>query len=120
MATRRARDLQLADGGCRLAQPVICTEGVIDGVNMAVADLEIWKGGFSGECSEQRHEVLISLPRKARKIFFAVTFQLPGWAVVAPSCFALPLLSGFRAIRDRLHDSRNALLLLIPFQLSVQ
>ena len=26
-------------------------------------------------------------------------------------CTALPLLSGFRAILDRLHDSRNALLL---------
>ena len=48
-----------------------------------------WKGGFSGECSEQRCEALISLPRKARKHFFAVIFQLPGWAVVAPLCFAL-------------------------------
>ena len=55
----------------------------------AVADLEILKGVFSGECSEQRCEVLICHPRKARKNFFAVIFQLPGWAIVAPSCFAL-------------------------------
>ena len=35
----------------------------------AVADLEIRKGGFSGECSEQRREVLICYPREARKFF---------------------------------------------------
>ena len=33
--------------------------------------------------------MLIRLPREARKIFFAVIFQLPGWAIIAPSCFAL-------------------------------
>ena len=53
------------------------------------------EGGFSGECSEQRREVLICLPREAWKKCFAVIFQLPGWAVVAPLCFTLhcPLVS---------------------------
>ena len=32
--------------------------------------------------------VLIS-PRKARKNFFTFIFHLSGWALVAPSCFAL-------------------------------
>ena len=43
----------------------------------AVADLEIRKGGFSGECSEQRREVLICHPREARKfLFFLLTSSL--------------------------------------------
>ena len=42
-----------------------------------VADIEIWKGGFSGECSEQRREVVICLLREARKNVFTVIFQLP-------------------------------------------
>ena len=47
--------------------------------------------------------MLIS-PREAWKKIFAVLFQLPGWALVAPTllCTELPLLSGFRAIRNRL------------------
>ena len=28
-------------------------------------------------------------PRKAQETFFAFIFQLSGWALVAPSCFAL-------------------------------
>ena len=79
----------------------------VSAVLCPVADLEIWKGGFTAEGSEQRREVLICLPREARKNVFTVIFQLPGWA---PSCFALHCHcsladSGFRAIRDRLHDS---------------
>ena len=45
--------------------------------------------GFTAEGGEQRCEVPICLPRKARKNIFTVIFQLPGWAVVAPLCFAL-------------------------------
>ena len=47
--------------------------------------------------------MLIS-PREAWKKNFTVLFQLPGWALVAPTllCTELPLLSGFRAIRNRL------------------
>ena len=78
-----------------------------------MADLEIWKGVFSGECSEQRREVLICLPREAQKKNFPINFSV-AW-MGCRSTFvlytALPLLSGFRAIRDRLHDSRNTLLL---------
>ena len=43
----------------------------------------------------------MGLPREAREKNFTVIFQLPGWALVALSC-SLPVLSGFRAIRDRL------------------
>ena len=47
--------------------------------------------------------MLIS-PREAWKKIFTVLFQLPGWALVAPTllCTELPLLSGFCAIRNRL------------------
>ena len=31
----------------------------------------------------------VYISREARNIFFAVIFQLPGWGLVAPSCFAL-------------------------------
>ena len=87
-----------------------------------LAELEIWKGGFTAEGSEQRREAPICLPHEVLEKIFTVIFQLPGWAVVAPSYFALHCHyslpdSGFRAIRDRLHDSRHGL---IPFQLSVQ
>ena len=74
-----------------------------------MADLEIWKGEFTAEGSEQRRKVLICFLREAQKKIFMVIFPLPGWAVVAPSCFALHChchaISGFRAIRDHLHDS---------------
>ena len=45
--------------------------------------------------------MLIS-PRKARINFFALTFQLSGWALVAPSCFALqvPYVRGSMLQRD--------------------
>ena len=46
-------------------------------------------GSLAGEGGEQRCEEPICLPRKAQKIFFMVSFHLPGWVVVAPSCFAL-------------------------------
>ena len=62
------------------------------------------KRGFrsAAEGSEQSCVVLIS-PREVRKKIFTVVFQLPGWVLVAPSplCTALPLVSGFPAIRDR-------------------
>ena len=62
------------------------------------------KRGFrsAAEGSEQSCVVPIS-PSEVRKKNFTVVFQLPGWALVAPSplCTALPLLSGFLAIRDR-------------------
>ena len=41
----------------------------------------------AAEGSALRRVVLIS-PRKARKIIFAFIFQVSGWALVAPSCFA--------------------------------
>ena len=75
----------------------------------------------SGECSEQRREVSICLPREVWRKFFRGHFSVAwmGCRSTFMLCTALPLLSGFR---DRLHDSRNALLLStsIPFQLSVQ
>ena len=57
------------------------------------ADPGFRKGGSficraAAEGSAQRCVLLIS-PHKARKYFFAFIFQLSGWAVVAPSCFAL-------------------------------
>ena len=57
---------------------------------ISVADPGFWKGGFFyrlPKAAAQRRVVLIS-PRKARKFFFAFIFQLSGWALVAPSCFA--------------------------------
>ena len=65
----------------------------------AVADLEILKGVFSGECSEQRCEVLICHPRKARKKNFRGHFSIAwmGYRNTFVLCTALPLLSGFRA-----------------------
>ena len=56
------------------------------------------------QCVEARSADLSSVRRA--KIFFRVIFQLPRWVLVATCtfviCTALPLLSGFRAIRDRL------------------
>ena len=40
------------------------------------------------QCVEARSAYLY-ISREARKIFFTVIFQLPGWGLVAPSCFAL-------------------------------
>ena len=92
-----------------------------------VADLEIWKGGFSGECSGQRHEVPICLPREAWKKIFTVIFQLPGWAVVAPSCFALHCHYSLFSVQSMtvcmtlaMHMRSCSRRGLIPFQLSVQ
>ena len=42
----------------------------------------------AAEGSALRRVVLI-IPRKARKRNFAFIFQLPGWALVTPLCFAL-------------------------------
>ena len=66
----------------------------------AVADLEIRKGGFSGECSEQRREVVICNPREARQIFCRGHFSIAwmGCRSTFVLCTALPLLSGFRAM----------------------
>ena len=55
-----------------------------------VADPGFWKGGFFyrlPKAGAQRCVVLIS-PRKARKFFSPLFYQLSGWALVAPSCFA--------------------------------
>ena len=62
-------------------------------VDLSGADPGFIKGGSlicraAAEGSAQRCEVLIS-PRKARKNLIAFIFQLSGWALVAPSCFAL-------------------------------
>ena len=49
-----------------------------------------WKGGFFyrlPKAAAQRRVAPIS-PREVRKIFFAFIFQLSGWALVAPLCFA--------------------------------
>ena len=40
-----------------------------------------------GQCVEARSADLNTA--RSAKIFFRVIFQLPGWALVAPSCFAL-------------------------------
>ena len=57
---------------------------------------------FIAEGSEQRRETPIC-PREARKKNFTFIFQLSGWALVAPSCFALHCncFSAFCVICDR-------------------
>ena len=57
--------------------------------------------------------MLIS-PRQARKFFFAFIFQLSGWAVVAPSCFALQV-PDVKELQDR---GRHVLLFLAQISLT--
>ena len=51
-----------------------------------VARAWVMPGPSSWSLPVERCAVVIS-PREAQKIFFAFIFQLPGWALVAPSCF---------------------------------
>ena len=73
--------------------------------------------GFTAEGSEERREVPICHPRKVRKMFFTIIFQLPGWAVVAPSCFALHCHCSLVSVQS---VTVCMTLDVIPFQLSVQ
>ena len=69
-------------------------------VAMAVADLEIWKGGSVVNVVERG----VKGRSVVRGNFFRGLFQLPGWAVVAPSCFALHCHCSLVSVQ-RLHDS---------------
>ena len=79
----------------------------------------IWKFGKGGSVVN-----VVNRGAKRRKKFFAVIFQLPGWAVVAPSCFALHCHCSLVSVQSvtvcmtlaMRSCSRRGL---IPFQLSV-
>ena len=60
------------------------------GVTITVADPAFWKGGVLLQAAEGSRTEVRNADQSARSVekIFAFIFQLSGWALVAPSCFA--------------------------------